>query len=262
MRDPPTTIYRKCTGRSGQVVAVENSCSASDRIRFAYMRQTAWDLKIYRTVYKCPVYYVCIYISSYILLYLYIYIYEQNQPPSSLHPQSLYSYFCSKFVMHYLVIHYLTGFLTIFIFAIWDNIFDVFHPTTFRLYQAAEDARLQKRLRDDLGGTLRAFTERDSACFAPTKEFGSEVFFTSQERQWLVLHLLNSLRASELDVSSLHGNARVFEGQSIGKICGFWLFRMWRFKIKYIILNRDELKQNIFSSNLFTSQLLLGRNSA
>lgn len=99
-----------------------------------------------------------------------------------------------------------------FFYLYWNSLFNM-----FRLYQAAEDARLQKRLRDDLGGTLRAFTERDSACFAPSKEYGSEVFFTSQERQWLVLHLLNSLRASDLDVSSLHGNARVFEGQSIGK---------------------------------------------
>lgn len=55
--------FRERTRWSGQVVAVENTRPASDRIRFAYKRQTAWDLKIYRTVYKCPVYYVCIYKS-------------------------------------------------------------------------------------------------------------------------------------------------------------------------------------------------------
>lgn len=88
----------------------------------------------------------------------------------------------------------------------------------FSLFQAAEEARLPKRLRADLGGALREFTTRESHCFAQTKhQDGSMILFTSQERQWLVLQVLQGLRAGENDLSVLQGNASVEEGQSIGK---------------------------------------------
>lgn len=88
-----------------------------------------------------------------------------------------------------------------------------------RLYQAAEEARLPKRLRTDLGGALREFTKRESHYFAQTKDDnGSSTLFTSQERQWLVLQVLNGLRAGKSDLDAFNGGlAAVEEGQSIGE---------------------------------------------
>lgn len=61
----------------------------------------------------------------------------------------------------------------------------------FSLYKAAEEARLPKRLRSDLGGALKEFTKRESHCFAQTKDAeGNSTLFTSQERQWLVLQVI------------------------------------------------------------------------
>ena len=87
------------------------------------------------------------------------------------------------------------------------------------MYKAAEEARLPKRLRSNLGGTLREFTSRESHCFAQSKQSrdGSTVLFTSQERQWLVLQVLQGLRAGINDLAALQGKASVEEGQSIGK---------------------------------------------
>ncbi|KAJ6649241.1 Anoctamin-8, partial [Pseudolycoriella hygida] len=81
------------------------------------------------------------------------------------------------------------------------------------LYQAAEEARLPKRLRADLGGALKEFTTRESHCFAQSKDDGA--LFTSQERQWLVLQVLQGLRAGPSDLEALQGKANVEEGQSI-----------------------------------------------
>ncbi len=86
-----------------------------------------------------------------------------------------------------------------------------------RLYKAAEEARLPKRLRADLGGALKEFTTRESHCFAQAKDDGSGALFTSQERQWLVLQVLQGLRAGPSDLEALQGKANVEEGQSIGK---------------------------------------------
>lgn len=87
----------------------------------------------------------------------------------------------------------------------------------YRLYKAAEEARLPKRLRADLGGALKEFTYRESHCFAQAKEDGAATLFTSQERQWLVLQVLQGLRAGRNDLESLQGRAAVEEGQSIGE---------------------------------------------
>ncbi|XP_055550032.1 anoctamin-8 isoform X2 [Wyeomyia smithii] len=84
------------------------------------------------------------------------------------------------------------------------------------LFKAAEEARLPKRLRMDLGGALKEFTKRESHCFAQAKDNeGSNTLFTSQERQWLVLQVLQGLRAGVLDLKILQGRAHVEEGQSI-----------------------------------------------
>ncbi|XP_038109057.1 anoctamin-8 isoform X2 [Culex quinquefasciatus] len=84
------------------------------------------------------------------------------------------------------------------------------------LFKAAEEARLPKRLRTDLGGALKEFTKRESHCFAQTKDSeGANTLFTSQERQWLVLQVLQGLRAGVSDLKALQGRAQVEEGQSI-----------------------------------------------
>lgn len=94
--------------------------------------------------------------------------------------------------------------------------FDFDFVCFFSLYKAAEEARLPKRLRSDLGGALREFTSRESHCFAQSKnQDGSLALFTSQERQWLVLQVLQGFRASTNDLASLQGKASVEEGQSI-----------------------------------------------
>jgi hypothetical protein len=65
---------------------------------------------------------------------------------------------------------------------------------THRLFKAAEEARLPKRLRGDLGGALKEFTTRESHCFAQIKDTdGGSSLFTSQERQWLVLQVRGQL---------------------------------------------------------------------
>ena len=71
-------------------------------------------------------------------------------------------------------------------------------------------------MRSDLGGALKEFTTRESHCFAQVKDDGSGGLFTSQERQWLVLQVLQGLRASHSDVEALQGKAKIEEGQSIG----------------------------------------------
>lgn len=93
--------------------------------------------------------------------------------------------------------------------------FYVSAPTNV-LFKAAEEYRLPKRLRSDLGGALRDFTTRESHCFEQIKDNdGTVALFTSQERQWLVFQVLQGLRASSADVSMFQGRAKVEEGQSI-----------------------------------------------
>lgn len=93
--------------------------------------------------------------------------------------------------------------------------FYVSAPTNV-LFKAAEEYRLPKRLRDDLGGALRDFTTRESHCFEQIKDDdGKAALFTSQERQWLVFQVLQGLRATSNDVPVFQGKAKVEEGQSI-----------------------------------------------
>ncbi|XP_034140748.1 uncharacterized protein LOC117591556 isoform X3 [Drosophila guanche] len=95
------------------------------------------------------------------------------------------------------------------------NAFYVSAPVNV-LFKAAEEARLPKRLRPDLGSALREFTTRESHCFQQLRgDVASTALFTSQERQWLVLQVLQGLRAGCSDIDALHGRAAVAEGQSI-----------------------------------------------
>lgn len=86
------------------------------------------------------------------------------------------------------------------------------------LFNAAEECRLPKRLRSDLGGTLKDFTTRESHCFEQIKDDDGKItLFTSQERQWLVFQVLQGLRATASDVEQFQSSSKgkVEEGQSI-----------------------------------------------
>lgn len=63
------------------------------------------------------------------------------------------------------------------------------------------------------GGGLKEFSTQDMPHFEGSEE--EEFFFTTEERQWLVLRILESIRAKTSDVQSLPG-ANLLEGQPIG----------------------------------------------
>lgn len=78
--------------------------------------------------------------------------------------------------------------------------------------KAAEELHLPKVLREEHGGGLKEFVQAEAECFERTDD--EDNFFTTQERQWLVLHLLQTLRAAPGD--TLPG-LKLIEGQAIGK---------------------------------------------
>lgn len=80
-----------------------------------------------------------------------------------------------------------------------------------RLMKAAEELHLPKTLKPEYGGGLKEFVQSEHECFENTDE--PDHFFTTQERQWLVLHLLQTLRATSGD--TLPG-LKLIEGQAIG----------------------------------------------
>ncbi|XP_039276146.1 anoctamin-8 [Nilaparvata lugens] len=82
------------------------------------------------------------------------------------------------------------------------------------LLKAAEEVHLPKVLRQDLGGGLKEFVQTEIGCFDGVDEEGH--FFTTQERQSLVLHLLQTLRAGVGD--NLPG-MKIIEGQAIVPKC-------------------------------------------
>ncbi|KAK0169080.1 hypothetical protein PV327_002826 [Microctonus hyperodae] len=84
------------------------------------------------------------------------------------------------------------------------------------LLKAAEEVHLPKALRQEYGGGLKEFIGSETSCFegsdCPTE------FFTAQERQSLVLHLLHTIRAGQHDLASLPG-VKLVEGQAIIPKC-------------------------------------------
>lgn len=85
-----------------------------------------------------------------------------------------------------------------------------------RLLSCAEEHHLPKRLNNDYGGGLKEFVKSEWNKF---EGFGDEIaattgFFTSQERQWLILRLLETLRSSNGDEI---GTEKFVQGQAIGK---------------------------------------------
>lgn len=63
------------------------------------------------------------------------------------------------------------------------------------------------------GGGLKEFSRQDVQCFEGSDK--EQIFFTTEERQWLVLRILESIRAKPSDVNSLPG-LDLLEGQPIG----------------------------------------------
>ncbi|XP_057333098.1 anoctamin-8 isoform X3 [Microplitis mediator] len=84
------------------------------------------------------------------------------------------------------------------------------------LLKAAEEVHLPKALRQEYGGGLKEFIHTEINCFEGSDD--QTLFFTTQERQSLVLHLLHTLRATHQDLSSLPG-VKLVEGQAIIPKC-------------------------------------------
>ncbi|XP_043783977.1 anoctamin-8 isoform X7 [Apis laboriosa] len=84
------------------------------------------------------------------------------------------------------------------------------------LLKAAEEVHLPKALRQEFGGGLKEFVGSESSCFEGSDD--ETRFFTTQERQSLVLHLLHTLRAGPQDLHSLSG-LKMVEGQAIIPKC-------------------------------------------
>jgi anoctamin-8 len=82
---------------------------------------------------------------------------------------------------------------------------------TCSLLKAAEEVHLPKTLRLQYGGGLKEFVQQEISYFEGTEN--EREFFTTQERQWLVLHLLQTLRAGPDDQV---GGLKLIEGQAIG----------------------------------------------
>lgn len=92
--------------------------------------------------------------------------------------------------------------------------FFVILVTYCRLLKAAEEHHLPKTLKPNRGGGIKEFSIQDLLCFEGAEN--EKTFFTTQERQWLVLRLLESIRAKSNDTDALPGVV-LLEGQPIGK---------------------------------------------
>ncbi|KAK3097735.1 hypothetical protein FSP39_012604 [Pinctada imbricata] len=88
----------------------------------------------------------------------------------------------------------------------------VFHLTSTYggLLQGAEDLGITKPLKEEYGGGMKEFTVEDQDCFLGVEE--EESFFTSQERQTIIHHMLSNLRAYK---GELFGKVEFLEGQAI-----------------------------------------------
>ncbi|KAJ8678448.1 hypothetical protein QAD02_014235, partial [Eretmocerus hayati] len=84
------------------------------------------------------------------------------------------------------------------------------------LLKAAEEVHLPKRLSQEYGGGLKEFVGTEAVCFEGSDD--ESLFFTTQERQSLVLHLLYTLRAGPHDLNTLP-SLKLVDGQAIIPIC-------------------------------------------
>ncbi|XP_058790313.1 anoctamin-8 isoform X4 [Phymastichus coffea] len=84
------------------------------------------------------------------------------------------------------------------------------------LLKAAEEVHLPKRLRSEYGGGLKEFVGSEATYFEGNDD--ETLFFTTQERQSLMLYLMHTLRAGPHDLNSLPG-LKLVEGQAIIPKC-------------------------------------------
>lgn len=82
------------------------------------------------------------------------------------------------------------------------------------MLKAAEDYHLPKALKVDKGGGLKEFFVQDFLSYEGSHN--EQYFFTSEERQWLVLRLLEGIRAKSIDIGQI-SDLNLIEGQPIGK---------------------------------------------
>ncbi|XP_061172971.1 anoctamin-8-like [Saccostrea echinata] len=78
------------------------------------------------------------------------------------------------------------------------------------LLKGAEELGIQKLLKEDLGGGMREFSFEEQECFKNIED--ENLFLNSQERQSIICHLLDSLRAIQ---GEQLGKVKFVEGQSI-----------------------------------------------
>lgn len=84
------------------------------------------------------------------------------------------------------------------------------------LLRAAEEYHLPKSLKQSKGGGLKEFFVQEFESYEGSE--GQENFFTTEERQWLVLRLLESIRARKEDLNAV-ANIVFLEGQPIVPKC-------------------------------------------
>jgi anoctamin-8 len=84
------------------------------------------------------------------------------------------------------------------------------------LLRAAEELCIRKPVKSEYGGGIKEFVVEDQEFFIGVDD--AKGFFTSQERQSIVRHLLFNLRAHQGDTL---GSIRFLEGQAISKLSGY-----------------------------------------
>ncbi|XP_057653457.1 anoctamin-8 [Diorhabda carinulata] len=84
------------------------------------------------------------------------------------------------------------------------------------LLRAAEEYHLPKALKEDKGGGLKEFFVQDFSSYENSDN--EDHFFTTEERQWLVLHILESIRAKSTDINVIP-ELSLIEGQPIIPKC-------------------------------------------
>ncbi|XP_066152104.1 anoctamin-10 isoform X2 [Euwallacea fornicatus] len=84
------------------------------------------------------------------------------------------------------------------------------------LCRAAEEYHLSKSLKESKGGGLKEFFVHHYDTYEGSENEAN--FFTTEERQWLVLRLLEGVRAKKEDIGAI-SNLRLLEGQPIVPKC-------------------------------------------
>lgn len=83
----------------------------------------------------------------------------------------------------------------------------------YSLLKAAEEYHLPKEVKSACGGGLKEFSLHDYHIYDGIED--EEHFFTTNERQWLILRLLEGIRAMPSDLDAVQG-INLVEGQPIG----------------------------------------------